>query len=258
MAETGTFLDEIQRKIYRRNLLLPEIGEQGQARLLASSVLIVGLGGLGSPALYYLASSGVGRIGLLDGDRVDLSNLQRQILYGHPDLGREKAPAAAERIRALRPDLRIDLHTARLDETNAADLIAPYDFVIEATDSFESKFLVNDACVRQQKPFSHAGVLRGYGQALTVVPGKGPCFRCVFGKPPDPGAVEDAADAGVLATLPGVFGAIQATEAIKVLLGCGRPLVGRLLTWDAFDMTFREIRLPAEPHCAVCSHVFRG
>lgn len=252
MALRTGHLDEIERKIYSRNILIPEVGEAGQLKLLDSRVLVVGLGGLGSPALYYLAASGIGKIGIADHDRVDLSNLQRQILHGHRDVGRQKTQSAAESIARLRTDIRLDIHPFKITSENARDIIAGYDFVVEATDSFESKFLVNDACVELRKPYSHAGVLGTFGQTMTVVPGEGPCFRCVFGEAPAGGVVESTAEAGVLGCVAGVLGSLQAAEAVKYLLGCGRLLVGRLLTFDALAMTFREIQLPPAGRCGIC------
>lgn len=252
MAEIRNGLTDLEQELYSRNIRIPEVGEEGQLRLFRSRVLIAGLGGLGSPALYYLAACGVGEIGIVDGDRVELSNLQRQILHGRGDVGREKTASAEQNITRLRPDLRLIPYSCRITEANAREIIAPYDFVIEATDNFASKFLINDVCVRLGKAFSHAGILGMYGQTMTVVPGKGPCYRCVFGDPPPPGAVPTTREAGVLGAVPGVLGAIQAVEAIKYLLNCGRLLVGRLLTWDALAMNFREIRLPQENRCGVC------
>ncbi len=245
-------LTDFQKKLYHRNILLPEVGEEGQAKLLRGRVLLVGLGGLGSPALFYLTACGVGEIGIADGDRVDLSNLQRQILHGWEDVETEKTASAARSARRLRPDVRLNLYPFRLTEENAPAIIDAYDFVIEATDNFESKFLVNDACVGLGKPFSHAGIIGMYGQAMTVVPGKGPCYRCVFGDAPAAGDVESPDTAGVFGPVPGVLGTIQAAEAVKFILGCGDLLVGRLLTWDALRMAFREVGLPAGPRCRVC------
>ena len=247
MALRTGHLDEIERKIYSRNILIPEVGEAGQVKLLDSRVLVVGLGGLGSPALYYLAASGIGKIGIADHDRVDLSNLQRQILHGRRDVGRQKTQSAAESIARLRTDIRLDIHPFKITSENARDIIAGYDFVVEATDSFESKFLVNDACVELRKPYSHAGVLGTFGQTMTVVPGEGPCFRCVFGEAPAGGVVESTAEAGVLGCVAGVLGSLQAAGAIKYLLS-----YGRLLTFDALAVTFREIHLPPAGRCGIC------
>ncbi|HBB16316.1 MAG: adenylyltransferase [Syntrophus sp. RIFOXYC2_FULL_54_9] len=252
MAEIRACLTDLEQELYSRNVRIPEVGIEGQLKLLNSRVLIIGLGGLGSPALYYLAACGVGEIGIADGDRVDLSNLQRQILHGWEDVGREKTDSAGRSITRLRPDLRLIPYSCRISEANAEEIIAPYDFVIEATDNFDSKFLINDACVRLGKAFSHAGILGMCGQTMTIVPGKGPCYRCVFGDLPPPGAVPTTREAGVLGVVPGVLGAIQAAEAIKYLLNRGRLLVGRLLTWDALTMHFREIPLPEDTRCGIC------
>ncbi len=255
MAHIRGTLTDLERELYSRNVRIPEVGEEGQLALLASRVLIIGLGGLGSPALSYLAASGIGEIGIVDGDRVELSNLQRQILHGRGDVGDAKTASAARSAARLNPDLRLNTYPCRITEANAEEIIAPYDFVIEATDNFASKFLINDACVRLGTPFSHAGILGMYGQTMTVVPGQGPCFRCVFGEVPLPGAVPTTAEAGVLGVVPGVLGAIQATEAIKFLLNRGRLLLGSLLTWDALTMRFREIPLPQGMRCGVCKAV---
>lgn len=252
MPEIRDCLTDLEQELYSRNVSIPEVGEEGQLKLLRSRVLIIGLGGLGSPALYYLAACGVGEIGIVDGDRVELSNLQRQILHGWEDVGKAKTVSARRRITGLRPDLRLISYSCRISEANAQEIVAPYDFVIEATDNFASKFLINDVCVRLGKAFSHAGILGMYGQTMTIVPGKGPCYRCVFGDPPPPGAVPTTQEAGVLGAVPGVLGAIQAAEAIKYLLDCGRLLVGRLLTWDALAMHFREIPLPEDMRCGIC------
>ena len=252
MPEIRDCLTELERELYHRNIRIPEVGVEGQLKLLNSRVLIIGLGGLGSPALYYLAACGIGEIGIMDGDRVELSNLQRQILHGWEDVGKAKTVSARRRTTGLRPDLRLISYSCRISEANSEEIIAPYDFVIEATDNFASKFLINDVCVRLGKAFSHAGILGMFGQTMTVVPGKGPCYRCVFGDPPPPGEVPTTQEAGVLGAVPGVLGAIQAAEAIKYLLDCGRLLVGRLLTWDALAMNFREIPLPGEMRCGMC------
>jgi molybdopterin/thiamine biosynthesis adenylyltransferase len=252
MALQERSLTDLERTIYQRNLLLPEFGEAGQVRLLEGRVLVIGLGGLGSAALFYLASCGIGELGIVDADCVDLSNLQRQILHGRDDVGRHKTSSARESIRRLRPDVRLNSYPVRISDAGAAEIISRYDFVIEATDNFESKFLINDLCVQSGKAFSHAGILGMHGQTMTILPGEGPCFRCLFEEVPPPGAVRTTGEAGVLGTVPGVLGVIQATEAIKYLAGCGGLLVGRLLTFDALEMTFREIKLPMERRCRIC------
>jgi molybdopterin/thiamine biosynthesis adenylyltransferase len=251
MATTRGSLTDFEKELYFRNIQIPEVGEKGQLKLLGSRVLIIGLGGLGSPALTYLAACGIGEIGIADGDRVELSNLQRQILHGREDVGSDKTASAARSVSRLRPDLRLRTYPCRITEANAPEIIAPYDFVIEATDNFASKFLISDACVRLGKAYSHAGILGMFGQTMTVVPGKGPCYRCIFGENPPAGAVPTG-EAGVLGVVAGVLGTIQATEAIKYLLNRGRLLVGSLLTWDALSMTFREVRLPRGTRCGMC------
>jgi molybdopterin/thiamine biosynthesis adenylyltransferase len=244
-------LSETERKIYSRNMLLPEVGESGQVKLLESRVLIIGLGGLGSPAVLYLAAAGVGNIGAADSDAVDLSNLQRQILHGRKDVGRMKTVSAVETVSRLNPDVRLETY-GEISEENIDGIIAPYDFVVEATDNFKSKFLISDACVRAGKAFSHAGILGAYGQTMTVVPGQGPCVRCVFEKEPKAGTYETTSEVGVLGSVAGVIGTIQSIEAIKYLLGLGGLLTGRLLTFDALTMDFREVKLPWNQKCALC------
>ncbi len=244
-------LTESQKIRYRRNLLVPEIGIEGQKKIINGRVLVVGAGGLGSPALFYLASAGVGTIGIVDSDRVELSNLQRQILYSTSDLDRLKTTAAGETLSRLNPDIHIELYSDRFTLENGKDIVQGYDFVIEATDNFESKFLLNDICVQERIPHCHAGILGMFGQIMTILPGKGACYRCVFGDLPETGEVETTAEAGVLGTVPGVLGAVQASEAIKYLVGCGDLLVRRLITYDALSSKFREIPLPA-PSCGVC------
>lgn len=252
MAQPVARLDNIQKETYSRNILVSEIGEAGQLRLAESRVLLVGLGGLGSSALCYLAAAGVGEIGIADGDRVDRTNLQRQILHGPADIGRPKTESARESVLKLRTDLRLNLHPFRLTPENAARTIAPYDFVIDATDNFDAKFLINDVCVGQGKAFCHAAAVGLHGQAMTIVPGKGPCYRCVFQEKPPAETVESADRVGVLGCVPGALGIIQAAEAIKYLVGCGDLLVGRLLTWDLRTMAFREIGLPLSKRCKAC------
>jgi len=252
VVERKALLSDFERELYQRNIIIPQIGENGQLKLLRSRVLIIGLGGLGSPALYYLTACGIGEIGIVDSDRVELSNLQRQILHGQQDVGKLKTLSAQESMARLRSDIRLKIYSDRITPANAAEIMSPYDFIVEATDNFQAKFLINDICVQQGKAFSHAGILSLYGQTMTVVPGQGPCFRCVFDEIPSPGAVETTKTVGVLGPVPGVLGAIQASEAIKYLLECGSLLVGRLLTWDALTARFREIKLPLEPCCKVC------
>ncbi|MCF8106891.1 MAG: HesA/MoeB/ThiF family protein [Desulfohalobiaceae bacterium] len=240
-----------QEERYWRNILIPEIGQSGQERISRSRVLVVGAGGLGSAALFYLASAGAGTLGILDSDRVELSNLQRQIIHGQGDIGSPKVRSAARSIAALNSEVRIEECRDWFGEANGAAIVGRYDFVVEATDNFESKFAVNDACVRQGVPFSHAGILGLTGQAMTVVPGQGACYRCIFGREPEEGQVETTREAGVLGAVAGTMGTIQAAEAVKYLIGRGELLTRRLLTFDALAMKFREVALPG-PSCPVC------
>lgn len=247
-------LSKDQMERYKRNILLAGFGPEGQARLLNSGVLLVGAGGLGSPAAFYLAAAGVGRIGIMDGDRVDVSNLQRQILHGTPDLGRHKAESGRDKLIHLNPDLKIDVHTGRLTEENALQLISGYDLVVDCTDNFKTRFILNDACLRLDRPFVYGGVLAYIGQMMFVMPGKGPCFRCLYRSEPE-GAVPDCSTLGVLGAVPGVIGTLQACEAVKYLVGLGELLVGRLLTYDALTASFMEVGLERDPACPSCGTV---
>lgn len=242
--------DELLR--YSRHTLLPEFGNEGQARLKAGRILIVGAGGLGSPAALYLAAAGVGTIGLVDFDEVDVTNLQRQVLYGTAGVGRPKLDVAAERLRDLNPHITIDLHREAFGEENARRLVEAYDLVIDGTDNFSTRFLVNDACVMAQRPNVYGSVFRFEGQASVFATAGGPCYRCLHPEPPPPGLIPNCAEAGVLGVLPGVIGTIQATEAIKLITGLGEPLIGKLLLYDALRMRFRQIALPRDPACPVC------
>jgi adenylyltransferase/sulfurtransferase len=237
---------------YERQVILPELGEAGQERLARGRVLIVGAGGLGSPAALYLAAAGVGRIGLVDFDRVDETNLQRQVLYGTADVGRMKLDAAGLRLRSMNPDLVVDLHPEAFGPANARALVTAYDVVIDGTDNFPTRYLVNDACVMARTPNVYGSVFRFDGQASVFAMPNGPCYRCLHPEPPPPGLIPSCAEAGVLGVLPGLIGMIQATEAIKLITGIGEPLVGRLLLYDAARMKFREIGLPRDPACPVC------
>jgi molybdopterin/thiamine biosynthesis adenylyltransferase/rhodanese-related sulfurtransferase len=243
--------DELLR--YSRHTLLPEFGAEGQARLRAGRVLIVGAGGLGSPVAVYLTAAGVGAIGLVDFDRVDLTNLQRQILYGTADLGRLKLDAAAARLGDLNPHVAIERHDEPFGTANALELVRAYDVVIDGTDNFTTRFLVNDACVMAGRPNVYGSVFRFEGQASVFAAPGGPCYRCLHPEPPPPGLIPNCAEAGVLGVLPGLIGVVQATEAIKLLTGFGEPLVGKLLLYDALRMRFRQIALPRDPACPVCS-----
>jgi molybdopterin/thiamine biosynthesis adenylyltransferase/rhodanese-related sulfurtransferase/molybdopterin converting factor small subunit len=238
---------------YSRHLLLPEVGLVGQRKLRASRVLLVGAGGLGSPAALYLAAAGVGEIGLVDFDRVDASNLQRQILYSTADVGRPKLAAATDRLTGLNPGVRVTPHEERLTSANALEILRPYDVVVDGTDNFPTRYLVNDACVLLGKPNVYGSIYRFEGQASVFDARKGPCYRCLFPEPPPPDLVPSCAEAGVLGVLPGLIGTIQAIETIKILLDLGEPLVGRLLMFDALEMRFRELQLRKNPACVLCS-----
>src|SRR5438128_5231672 len=237
---------------YSRHLIMPEVGMEGQKRLKAASVLLIGAGGLGSPLGLYLAAAGVGRIGLVDFDLVDFSNLQRQVLHGTPDVGRPKLQSAKDRLNAINPEVQIDLHEARLTSANAIDLLRPYDIIIDGTDNFPTRYLVNDACVLLKKPNVYGSIFRFDGQASVFAPPAGPCYRCLYPEPPPPGEVPSCAEGGVLGILPGLIGCIQATEAVKLILGKGSPLIGRLLLYDALEMRFQEFKVRRNPKCPVC------
>jgi molybdopterin/thiamine biosynthesis adenylyltransferase/rhodanese-related sulfurtransferase len=238
---------------YGRHLVIPEVGEDGQRRLKAASVLLVGAGGLGSPLALYLAAAGVGRLGVVEFDRVDETNLQRQVLYGHPDVGRPKLEAATERLRAINPHVEVVPHPTRLMAANALDLVAPYDVVADGSDNFAARYLVNDACVKLGKPDVWGAISRFEGQLSVFWAERGPCYRCLFPEPPPPGVVPSCAEAGVLGVLPGIVGSLQASEVLKLLLGVGRPLIGRLLVFDGLATRFRELTLRKAANCPACS-----
>lgn len=242
--------DELTR--YSRNIILKEIGVEGQDRLLAGRVLIIGAGGLGSPAALYLAAAGVGTLGIADADEVDLSNLQRQVIHTTADVHRRKVDSARDKMLALNPGITVRTHHAFVQADNITDLIADYDFVLDGTDNFAAKFLINDACVLAGKPFSHAGIIRFTGQLTTYVPEQGPCYRCLFREPPPPNAVPTCAQAGVIGAMAGTIGTLQALEAVKFLTGAGTLLTGKLLTFNALTMEFRTISLKTNPRCRVC------
>lgn len=242
--------EDMQR--YHRHLILPEVGEVGQRKLRAASVLLVGAGGLGSPIALYLAAAGVGTIGLVDADSVDASNLQRQVLYASADVGRAKVEAAAEHVRALNPGVRVIAHATRLSAANALDLLAPYDIVVDGSDNFPTRYLVNDACVLLGKPDVYGSIFRFEGQAAVFDARRGPCYRCLYPEPPPPGAVPSCVEAGVLGVLPGLLGVIQATETLKLILGVGETLIGRLLLVDALGMRFRDLTLRKSAACPAC------
>lgn len=245
-------LTELQIERYSRHIILPEVGGKGQAKLLSGRILIIGAGGLGSPAALYLAAAGVGTLGLADGDVVDLTNLQRQIAHTTADVGHAKVESAAAKCRAINPDVTVRLHPEHIRADNALAIFRDYDFVIDGTDSFAAKFLVADACHFAGKPYSHAGILRFEGQAMTVLPGQSGCYRCLFREPPPTGAVPSCSQAGVLGVLAGIIGTIQAAEAVKFLLGIGQLLTNRLLVFDALKMSFREVAFKRNPGCALC------
>jgi sulfur-carrier protein adenylyltransferase/sulfurtransferase len=243
--------DEIRR--YSRHLILPEVGLAGQKRIKAASVLCIGAGGLGSPIAMYLAAAGIGKIGIVDFDTVDFSNLQRQILHTDADVGRSKAESAKETIRGINPHCEVVIHNTRISSENALELIRPYDIVVDGTDNFPTRYLTNDACVILKKPNVYGSIFRFEGQASVFAPHLGgPCYRCLYPEPPPPGMVPSCAEGGVLGVLPGIIGCIQATEILKLAIGKGNLLVGRLLLFNALDMKFRELKLRRDPQCPVC------
>jgi sulfur-carrier protein adenylyltransferase/sulfurtransferase len=245
-------LTDHERQRYSRHLLLPEIGEEGQEKLKRASALIVGVGGLGSPAAMYLAAAGIGRLGLVDFDTVDETNLQRQILYGESVIGERKLDAAWKRLRDLNRNLRIETFNDRISSRNALPLMEPYDLVLDGTDNFATRYLVNDACVMLRKPNVYASIYRFEGQVSVFDATRGPCYRCLYPDPPPPRLVPSCAEAGVLGVLPGIIGSLQAAEAIKLITGIGEPLIGRMLMFDALSTTFRSLRLPKNPNCKMC------
>ena len=241
-----------ERQRYARHLDLPGFGGHAQEKLRAGRVLVIGCGGLGSPALYYLAAAGIGLLGLMDSDVVEISNLQRQILHATPDIGRNKVDSAVGRLRALNPHVRLAPHLERLTAANARDLFAPYDIILDATDNFASKYLISDTCVALKKPFVHAGISGFCGQLLTVLPGQSACLRCIFPAPPPLSAPESAPSAGPLGAIPGVIGSLQAVEAIKFLTGLGALLTNTLLTYDGLETEFRPVHATRNPACPAC------
>jgi adenylyltransferase/sulfurtransferase len=246
----GLSRDEILR--YSRHLTLPEVGLEGQERLKRARVLCIGAGGLGSPAVLYLSAAGVGTLGLVDFDAVDLSNLQRQIIHGTSDVGRSKLESARDRVLDINPHVRLETHPTPLTAANALELVSAYDVVVDGTDNFPTRYLVNDACVLAGRPNAYGSIFRFEGQASVFAAPGGPCYRCLHPEPPPPGLIPSCAEGGVLGVLPGIIGTIQATEAIKLILGVGEPLIGRFLIYDALRMRFRELKLPKDPDCPVC------
>jgi molybdopterin/thiamine biosynthesis adenylyltransferase/rhodanese-related sulfurtransferase/molybdopterin converting factor small subunit len=242
--------EEVQR--YSRHLIMPEVGVEGQRKLKAARVLCIGAGGLGAPASMYLAAAGVGTLGLVDFDKVDASNLHRQIIYGTPDVGRPKLEASRDRLVAMNPSVKVVLHEVALTSKNALDVLRDYDVILDGTDNFQTRYLVNDACVLLGKPNAYGSIFRFDGQASVFAVKGGPCYRCLYPEPPPPGLVPSCAEGGVLGVLPGIIGIIQATEAVKLILGAGQPLVGRLLLYDALQMRFRELKLRRDVECPVC------
>src|SRR5687767_8650901 len=242
--------DEIKR--YSRHLIMPEVGVEGQRKLKAAKVLCIGAGGLGSPAAMYLAAAGIGTLGIVDFDVVDFSNLQRQLIHGTPDVGRAKLASAKDRLNALNPKVHIETYEEALTSANALRLFEPYDVILDGTDNFPTRYLVNDACVLTGKPNAYGSIFRFEGQASVFGTKEGPCYRCLYPEPPPPGLVPSCAEGGVLGVLPGIIGVIQATETIKLILGIGEPLIGRFMIYDALRMRFRELKLRKDPECPVC------
>jgi molybdopterin/thiamine biosynthesis adenylyltransferase/rhodanese-related sulfurtransferase len=251
VAEVQLSHEEVQR--YSRHLIMPEVGVQGQKKLKAASVLLIGAGGLGSPLAMYLAAAGIGRIGLVDYDVVDYSNLQRQVIHGTKDVGHPKLESARTRILDINPHVQVDCYEVPLTSNNALEIFAPYDIIIDGTDNFPTRYLTNDACVLLGKPNVYGSIFRFEGQVSVFYAAEGPCYRCLFPEPPPPGLVPSCAEGGVLGILPGTVGAMQATEAIKLILGIGESMIGRLLLYDALNMEFNEVRLRKNPNCPVCS-----
>jgi adenylyltransferase/sulfurtransferase len=249
---TDLALDPEQLDRYSRHIIMDDVGPEGQAKLLDSRILCLGAGGLGSPVVQYLAAAGVGTLGIADDDVVERSNLQRQVVHADADVGRSKVDSAAEYVERLNPDVTVERHETRVTSENVEELIADYDLVVDGSDNFATRYLVNDACTLAGVPFVHGAILRFEGQ-VTAFDGDQPCYRCLFPEAPEPGTVPDCATAGVLGVLPGVVGTIMATEAIKLVLDYGESLVGRFLFYDASDMTFEEIPLEQRPDCPVCS-----
>ncbi|GAB4334319.1 MAG: thiazole biosynthesis adenylyltransferase ThiF [Candidatus Abyssubacteria bacterium] len=242
--------DQIER--YSRHIVLTEIGGAGQKKICEARVLVVGAGGLGSPASLYLAAAGIGTLGIVDSDTVDLSNLQRQILHRTADVGRFKTDSAAERIKALNPDVEVVKHRLRLGKENVRRIIRDYDVIIDGVDNFPARYLLNDACFFERKPLVEAGVLQFIGQIMTILPEEGPCYRCIFPEPPPPGVVPSCEEAGILGAVPGTLGALEAAEALKLILGVGKPLVGRLVIYEALSGSFREVTIRRNPKCPLC------
>lgn len=243
--------EQIER--YSRQIILPNVGGKGQDKIIKARVLVVGTGGLGAPCSFYLAAAGVGRIGLVDSDKVELNNLQRQIAHTTDSIGFPKTESAKARLRALNPEVEVITHSLRLDSGNILDIIKDYDIVVDGSDNFPTRYLVNDACVISKKPLVHAGIFRYDGQIMTILPGEGPCYRCLFPEPPPPGAVPSCQEGGILGAVAGVLGVLQANEVLKFILGTGELLTGRLLIFNALESSFRAVKVPKDKDCPVCS-----
>ncbi|OGX60852.1 MAG: adenylyltransferase [Omnitrophica WOR_2 bacterium RIFOXYC2_FULL_45_15] len=248
MAFTNEQIDR-----YSRQIILPNVGGKGQEKILKAKVLVIGTGGLGAPCDFYLAAAGVGTIGIVDSDNVELNNLQRQILHTTESVGTPKVASGKARLKALNPDVNVVTHHLRLDSSNILDIIKEYDIVVDGSDNFPTRYLVNDACVIAKKPLVHAGIFRYDGQIMTIVPGVGPCYRCLFPEPPPPGAVPSCQEGGILGAVAGVLGVLQANEVLKFILGAGQLLAGRMLIFNALDSTFRTVKVPKDKDCPVCS-----
>lgn len=242
--------DQIDR--YSRQIILPGLGGKGQEKLLSAKVLVIGAGGLGSPCALYLASAGVGKLGIVDSDAVELNNLQRQILHSTQNVGKPKVESAKERLNAINPDVEVVTYKTRLTSENILDIIKDYDMVVDGSDNFPTRYLVNDACVIAKRPLSHGGIFRFDGQAITIIPGVSACYRCLFAEPPPPGLVPSCQEAGILGAVAGVIGVIQANEVLRYILGIGDLLTGRLLVFNALDSSFRQVKVPKNKDCPVC------
>ena len=245
------FTDE-QIERYSRHIILPEVGGSGQQKMLEARVLLLGAGGLGSPAAYYLAAAGIGNLGLVDFDQVDLSNLQRQIIHSTERIGMLKTESAKKTIQALNPDVNVTLYNEKMDSSNIMSLIKDYDYVVDGSDNFPTRYLVNDACVMKNKTLIHGSIYRFEGQVTVFKPGDGPCYRCLYPEPPPPGMVPNCQEGGVLGVLAGVIGNLQVVEVLKLILGIGKPLVGKLLIYDALNTEFRNLRLRRDANCPIC------
>jgi len=237
---------------YSRHIILPEVGGEGQLKIMKGKVLVLGVGGLGSPAALYLAAAGVGTLGIVDNDKVDITNLQRQVLHFTDDVDRYKTDSAAEKLRKLNPEIKVKDYRLKISSENIRDLIKEYDVVVDGTDNFPTRFLVNDACYFEKKPLVHGAILRFEGQVMTIIPDEGPCYRCIYREPPPVGMVPSCQQAGVIGSVAGIVGTIQANEAIKILLGVGETLKERLLVIDALAANFRQIKTKKDPRCPLC------